>query len=131
MISPAQFITKTFRSKDVLQHRCETGIVGQVEIAGNALFFQSFVVPPAREIGRGAEDRLPKISPQFAPVWRESFSHRGFGTLFEVQLRKLCSTLGERAIRKSKHVKIVKALWVRRAFGFSAPQNLQISKSNR
>ena len=43
----------------------------RVGIARNAVFFHSFVASPARKVSfqkqAGAEDRLPKTSPKFAP----------------------------------------------------------------
>ena len=98
-----------------------------VGIAQNALFFHSFVASKVRK-GRsgsekrgGAEDRLPKMSPKFAPrlraraIWKpKSLKYRGFGALLEVEVRKTCTT----PARKSDlEVKIVKIPWVRSAFG--------------
>ena len=45
--------------------------VWRVGIARNAVFFHSVVASKAREVSSekrgGAEDRLPKMSPEFAP----------------------------------------------------------------
>ena len=55
----------------------------------------------------GAKDRLPKRSTKFAPRLRarairksKPLKLRGFGELFEVELRKICTTPA-RAIQKS------------------------------
>ena len=83
----------------------------------NAVFFRSFVASKARK-GRsekrgGAKDRLPKMSTKFAPRLRarailtsKSLKHCGFGALFEVEIRKICTTP---APENDLEVKIVKA----------------------
>ena len=68
--------------RQVLKHRCLTaemlnsadvGHEGfwRVGIARNAVFFHSFMASQARKVSSkkrgGAEDRLPKMAPKFAP----------------------------------------------------------------
>ena len=57
-------------------------------------FFQSFVASRARSEKRGgAKDRSTKFAPRARANWKpKSLKHRGFGALFEVQLRKICTT---------------------------------------
>ena len=99
----------------------------RVVIARNAVFFRSFVASKARK-GRsekrgGAEDRLPKMSTKFAPrlrvrtIWKsKSLKLEGFGGLFEVELRKICT----RPARESDvEVKTVKTQGARDVFGGS------------
>ena len=88
----------------------------RVGIAQNAVFFRSFVASTGRK-GRfekrgGAEDRLPKMSIKFAPRLRarairksKSLKTGRFGALFEVELRKICTTP---ARESDSEVKIVK-----------------------
>ena len=68
------------------------------------LFFCSFVASLARKVRSykraGAEDRLPKISPKFAPrcgasaIWKLKWLKTGsIGAVFEVQVAKICTTL--------------------------------------
>ena len=75
----------------------------QVGIARNAVSFHTFVASTARKVSSekrgGAEDRLPKMSTQFAPRLRvraignsKSPKIEGFGTCFEVELHKNCTT---------------------------------------
>ena len=97
----------------------------RVGIARNAVFYRSFVASKVRK-GRsekrgGAEDRAPKISTKFAPhlraraIWKsKSLKHRGFGTLLEVDLDKICTTP---ARESDLEVKIVKNWHVRSTFG--------------
>ena len=87
-----------FYSADVRHER-----FWRVGIAGNAVFFHSFVASKVRK-GRsekrgGAKDRLPKISTKFAPrlreraIWKsKSLKAGGVGPLLEVDLDKICTT---------------------------------------
>ena len=88
----------------------------RVGIARNAMFFRSFVASKARK-GRsekrgGAKDRLPKMSPKFAPrlraraIWKsKSLKHRGFGALLEIDIDKICTTPARESDRKAKSLK--------------------------
>ena len=100
-----------FDRADVRQER-----FWRVGIARNAVFFRSFVASKARK-GRsekrgGAKDRLPKMSTKFAPRLRarairtsKSLKTGGVGALFEVELRKICTTP---ARESDSEVKLVK-----------------------
>ena len=98
----------------VLQHRCLTAEMSystdvgrdgfwRVGIARNAVFFHSFVASRARKVSSekrgGAEARLSKMSPKFAPrlraraIWKsKSLKTDRFGVLFDVDLDKICTT---------------------------------------
>ena len=86
----------------------------QVGIARNAVFS---IVLWLRHFGKQipktgvAEDRLPKMSPNFAPrlrarrVWKsKSLKIGGVGAFFEVQVAKICTTPA-REVWKSKSLK--------------------------
>ena len=71
---------------------CEMRRIWRVGIAGNVVFFQNFVASPARKcqlLKTGvAEDRLPRMSPKFAPscgaraIWKpKPLKHQGLGPL--------------------------------------------------
>ena len=93
------------------------------------MFFHSFVASKVRK-GRsekrgGAEDRLPKMSPKFAPrlraraIWKsKSLKTGGVGALLEVDIDKICDKLCTTPARESdSEVKIVKAWHDRSTFG--------------
>ena len=76
----------------------------RVGIARTVVFFHSFVASPARKVSApkngAAEDRLPKMSPKFAPrcgaraIWKsKSFKTGRLGAVFEVPVAKICTTL--------------------------------------
>ena len=95
---------------------CEMRRFWQVGIAETAVFFHSFVASPARKVSSlkraGAEGRLPKTSPKFAPrcgaraIWKSKLlKHQGFGPFCKV--RRFFAWQGQ-GFRQSIHIKIAK-----------------------
>ena len=96
----------------------------RVGIARNAMFFHSFVASTARKVSSekrgGAEDRLSKMSPKFAPRLRarairksKSLKTDGVGALLEVEVTKICTTPAREI---DLEVKIVKTPGARDVF---------------
>ena len=101
--------------------------IWRVGSARNAVFVHSFVASLAGKVNSseraGAEDRLPKMSPEFAPrlraraIWKsKSLKTESPGALFEVQVAKICTTP---ARESDSEVKTVKTPWSRTTFGGS------------